>query len=87
MQQNLLQIYDEGSHGEKVASDIATCYFCAATLSASIGSYKVLRIFKKTVIIKMSKFLITTTMMWYLWCGGLYVICKSYIKLTHIPCN
>ncbi|OWR50804.1 I'm not dead yet [Danaus plexippus plexippus] len=35
--QNLLQIYDEGSHGEKVASDIATCYFCAATLSASIG--------------------------------------------------
>ncbi|XP_061377354.1 protein I'm not dead yet-like isoform X2 [Danaus plexippus] len=37
MNQNLLQIYDEGSHGEKVASDIATCYFCAATLSASIG--------------------------------------------------
>ncbi|CAG9584429.1 unnamed protein product [Danaus chrysippus] len=35
--QNLLQIYEEGSHGEKVASDIATCYFCAATLSASIG--------------------------------------------------
>ncbi|CAH2106488.1 unnamed protein product [Euphydryas editha] len=35
--QNLLQIYDTGTDGEKVASDITTCYFCAATFSATIG--------------------------------------------------
>ncbi|XP_045448918.1 protein I'm not dead yet-like [Melitaea cinxia] len=35
--QNILKIYDIGADGEKVASDITTCYFCAATFSATIG--------------------------------------------------
>ncbi|XP_038212061.1 protein I'm not dead yet-like [Zerene cesonia] len=35
--QNLLTIYDVNSNGEKIASDITTCYFCAATFSATIG--------------------------------------------------
>lgn len=36
-QQKVLKIYDTNSVGEKVASDITTCYFCAATFSATIG--------------------------------------------------
>ncbi|XP_052740392.1 protein I'm not dead yet-like [Bicyclus anynana] len=35
--QKLLKIYDTNSDGEKVASDITTCYFCVATYSATIG--------------------------------------------------
>ncbi|XP_052740391.1 protein I'm not dead yet-like [Bicyclus anynana] len=34
--QNLMKIYDT-VNGENVASDITTCYFCAATYSATIG--------------------------------------------------
>ncbi|XP_034830357.1 protein I'm not dead yet-like [Maniola hyperantus] len=33
---DLLKVYDTGV-GENVASDITTCYFCAATFSATIG--------------------------------------------------
>ncbi|CAK1596037.1 unnamed protein product [Parnassius mnemosyne] len=35
--QKLLKIYETNSDGEKIASDITTCYFCAATFSATIG--------------------------------------------------
>ncbi|XP_039754231.1 protein I'm not dead yet-like isoform X2 [Pararge aegeria] len=35
--QNLIKIYDTGMQGENVASDITTCYFCAASFSATIG--------------------------------------------------
>ncbi|XP_047529628.1 protein I'm not dead yet-like [Vanessa atalanta] len=35
--QGLLKIYDTGVDGERIASDITTCYFCAATFSATIG--------------------------------------------------
>ncbi|XP_045497277.1 protein I'm not dead yet-like [Colias croceus] len=35
--QKLLKIYETNKDGEKVASDITTCYFCAATYSATIG--------------------------------------------------
>ncbi|XP_039754088.1 protein I'm not dead yet-like [Pararge aegeria] len=35
--QKLLKVYDTTSDGEKVASDITTCYFCVATFSATIG--------------------------------------------------
>ncbi|XP_045772307.1 protein I'm not dead yet-like [Maniola jurtina] len=35
--QKLLQIYETTSDGEKIASDITTCYFCVATYSATIG--------------------------------------------------
>ncbi|XP_045487345.1 protein I'm not dead yet-like [Pieris rapae] len=35
--QNLLSIYDVNKNGENIASDITTCYFCAATFSATIG--------------------------------------------------
>uniref|UniRef100_A0A2A4JSL5 Citrate transporter-like domain-containing protein n=1 Tax=Heliothis virescens TaxID=7102 RepID=A0A2A4JSL5_HELVI len=35
--QNLLQVYEMDSNGELVASDITTCYFCAASFSATIG--------------------------------------------------
>ncbi|XP_050346459.1 protein I'm not dead yet-like [Nymphalis io] len=36
-EQKLLKIYDTTSDGEKIASDITTCYFCTATYSATIG--------------------------------------------------
>ncbi|XP_068632016.1 protein I'm not dead yet-like [Battus philenor] len=36
-QQKLLKIYDTTPDGEKIASDITTCYFCAAAYSATIG--------------------------------------------------
>ncbi|KAL4709928.1 hypothetical protein ACJJTC_003891 [Scirpophaga incertulas] len=35
--QNLLKIYTVQDDGETVASDITTCYFCAASFSATIG--------------------------------------------------
>ncbi|XP_026317659.1 protein I'm not dead yet-like isoform X2 [Hyposmocoma kahamanoa] len=35
--QNLLTIYDTTDDGSKVASSMTTCYFCAATFSATIG--------------------------------------------------
>ncbi|XP_049700013.2 protein I'm not dead yet [Helicoverpa armigera] len=35
--QNLIQVYDLDSDGVQVASDITTCYFCAASFSATIG--------------------------------------------------
>nr|XP_032523510.1 protein I'm not dead yet-like isoform X2 [Danaus plexippus plexippus] len=35
--QKLLNVYDTDVSGSKVASDIASCYFCTATFSATIG--------------------------------------------------
>ncbi|KAI5644883.1 sodium:sulfate symporter transmembrane region domain-containing protein [Phthorimaea operculella] len=35
--QGLLNTYDTTPHGDLVASDFTTCYFCAATFSATIG--------------------------------------------------
>ncbi|CAK1547122.1 unnamed protein product [Leptosia nina] len=35
--QRLIVIYEKSKDGERVASDITTCYFCAATYSATIG--------------------------------------------------
>nr|XP_049700013.1 protein I'm not dead yet [Helicoverpa armigera] len=35
--QNLIQVYELDSDGVQVASDITTCYFCAASFSATIG--------------------------------------------------
>ncbi|KAJ0177142.1 hypothetical protein K1T71_007151 [Dendrolimus kikuchii] len=35
--QNLLNIYDIDASGDKIASDITTCYFCSTTFSATIG--------------------------------------------------
>ncbi|KAJ0177141.1 hypothetical protein K1T71_007150 [Dendrolimus kikuchii] len=35
--QKVLQVYDTNTDGEKFASDLTTCYFCAATYSATIG--------------------------------------------------
>ncbi|KAG6442406.1 hypothetical protein O3G_MSEX002282 [Manduca sexta] len=35
--QGILVIYEKGPDGEKFASDMTTCYFCAATYSATIG--------------------------------------------------
>ncbi|KAJ2954730.1 hypothetical protein O0L34_g3034 [Tuta absoluta] len=35
--QGLLNTYDITPHGDLVASDFTTCYFCAATFSATIG--------------------------------------------------
>ncbi|KAJ8730173.1 hypothetical protein PYW07_017211 [Mythimna separata] len=34
---NLLTIYEENGNGEMIASDLTTCYFCAASFSATIG--------------------------------------------------
>ncbi|CAH2037634.1 unnamed protein product, partial [Iphiclides podalirius] len=36
-QQKLLTIFEYTSDGDRVATDITTCYFCAATFSATIG--------------------------------------------------
>ncbi|CAG9584428.1 unnamed protein product [Danaus chrysippus] len=35
--QKLLNVYDTDQSGSKVASDIASCYFCTATFAATIG--------------------------------------------------
>ncbi|XP_004925858.1 protein I'm not dead yet-like [Bombyx mandarina] len=35
--QKILNMFDTNAEGEKVASDLTTCYFCAATFSATIG--------------------------------------------------
>ncbi|XP_037293618.1 protein I'm not dead yet-like, partial [Manduca sexta] len=35
--QNLLSIYEEDASGDRIATDITTCYFCTATFSATIG--------------------------------------------------
>ncbi|XP_037974907.1 protein I'm not dead yet [Plutella xylostella] len=35
--QGLMTIYETTSHGERVASDLTTCYFCSVTFSATIG--------------------------------------------------
>lgn len=34
-------MYEYTSDGDKYASDVTTCYFCAATFSATIGGYSV----------------------------------------------
>ncbi|XP_046959691.1 protein I'm not dead yet-like [Vanessa cardui] len=36
-EQKLLKIYETNKDGDKIASDITTCYFCTATYSATIG--------------------------------------------------
>ncbi|XP_072931558.1 protein I'm not dead yet-like [Epargyreus clarus] len=36
-QQKMMKIYEYDSSGEKIASDITTCYFCSVTYSATIG--------------------------------------------------
>ncbi|XP_072931557.1 protein I'm not dead yet-like [Epargyreus clarus] len=36
-EQNLLTIFETGSDGELIASDITACYFCVTTYSATIG--------------------------------------------------
>ncbi|KAL0892952.1 hypothetical protein ABMA27_014624 [Loxostege sticticalis] len=35
--QNLLKLYEVNTNGDMVASDLTTCYFCAASFSATIG--------------------------------------------------
>ncbi|XP_049869358.1 protein I'm not dead yet-like [Pectinophora gossypiella] len=35
--QKLLTVYEKNKDGEQIASDMTTCYFCAATFSATIG--------------------------------------------------
>ncbi|CAH0397949.1 unnamed protein product [Chilo suppressalis] len=36
-EQQILKIYDTDNDGNRIASDITTCYFCAATFSATVG--------------------------------------------------
>ncbi|KAI5637851.1 sodium:sulfate symporter transmembrane region domain-containing protein [Phthorimaea operculella] len=35
--QGLLKVYDQTEHGDMVASDFSTCYFCSAAFSSTIG--------------------------------------------------